>query len=360
MISKNNKKILFVFLTLIIIGILVILIWNLTSLKITAPTNIVYNKSTNTVFLDSLTLKQKIAQMIITTGKENNKDILQNMLIGGIHLGKKNGSQEFISIINDFQEGATIPFFVATDLEGHGNPFESFQHFPSLLEIKDEEEAYTIGYKEGKLLKSLGFSINFAPVLDLNDTIWNGRSFTGTPKEISAKAVSYINGLQSQGILATAKHYPGKTLSIKDPHTEIVHATINEDDLLPFKEAIKNNVSAIMVSHVIVNGSVSSEAKPSSVSEQLITSLRESFDGLIITDEINMAGLKSYYSDTEELYIDLFKVDSDLIITINSDPKEIYNVICIVEQAVKKGLIDKARINQSVSRILKAKGINIK
>ena len=143
-------------------------------------------------------------------------------------------------------------------------------------------------------MKELGVSIDFAPVVDLNDTIWKCRSFPGDKKKVSELANAYILGMQDEGVLATAKHYPGKTLIIRDPHKFLAAAEITEDDLYPYKDLVdKGTARAIMVSHLITFGEVNSEGKPSSASQRIIKGIREDlgFKGLIITDEINMQGI---------------------------------------------------------------------
>jgi beta-N-acetylhexosaminidase len=148
-------------------------------------------------------------------------------------------------------------------------------------------------------------------------------------------------------------------LSTGDLHKYSVYASVDANDLLPFENAIKNNVSAIMVSHTIVNGFLDSEAKPSDVSVKLVGGLRNGFTGLIVTDEINMQGLKSYYSDDDAMYVDLFKAGNDLVLNFNSDPRVLDHMITVIENAVKSGEISEDRIDASVTRILAAKGINV-
>lgn len=359
--SKLSKApLLTASLLIIVVFLLFLNIEKTKAIEIEEPNNIVFDKSTNTLDLNSLTLKQKIAQMIVTYEKESNKEILQKMFIGGIHLGAKPNKNDFIKTINNFQNDAIIPFFITVDMEGCLNPFSNFQEFPALKEIKTEEEAYQIGYEEGKLLKELGFNINFAPVVDLEDNIWKCRSFIGTPEEISNKANAYIIGLQENEILATSKHYPGKTLNTKDLHKNIAYASIDKNDLLPFEQTISNNVDAIMITHTIVKGNLDSESKPSVTSESLVNELRNQFTGLIITDDIRMLGLRDYYEDPEQMYIDLFKADNDIILNFNTDPKKIYHMILVIENAVINGEVSEERIDNSVIRILKAKGIEIK
>jgi len=357
--SKRLNKDLLLMIFLIILVIVLIFLNLEKSIDYGSTDNIIYDKTQNVVYLDSLTLRQKIAQMIITYEKNENKEILQKLNIGGIHLGAKSSPQEFVDTIDSYQDGAIIPFFITVDMEGCLNPFENFQHFPSSREMETKEDACRFGYKQGELLKELGFSINFAPVVDLEDTIWNCRNFLGSPEEVMKKAVYYTEGLQSRGILATAKHYPGKTLSIEDPHEHIVYATLDDNDLLPFEESIKNNVSIIMISNIIADGTIDSENKPSVVSEEVVNNLRGKFNGLIITDDIRMLGLRKYYSNVDEMYVDLFKAKNDIILNLNIDPNNLYHMISVVEKAVNDGIISEERIDDSIVRILNMKGIEV-
>jgi beta-N-acetylhexosaminidase len=359
MLKLNKDVLLAILLSFFLVSLFKLNSEKAMAFQIEEPKNVIFDKSTNTIYLNSLTLKQKIAQMIVTFDSPKNKDMLQKMLIGGIHLGSKPTKKDFIDTINYYQDGATIPFFFTADMEGCINPFENFQKFPSLREIKDKEEAYRVGFEEGKLLKELGFSINFAPVVDINDTIWNCRNFLGSIEEIGEKASYYIKGLQDNGIIATSKHYPGKTLVIKDPHKHVVHAYIEKDDILPFIKTIENNVSAIMISHIIADGYVNSDSYPSVASKKLVEELRKNFPGLIITDEIRMLGLKDFYKDLDQMYIDVFKAGNDLILNFDTDPWGLYHMICVIENAVKNGEISEERINLSVIKILKAKGISV-
>lgn len=359
MLKLNKDLVPTIFLATIFTTLLFLNMQKSTATLYEEPKNIIFDKSTNTIHLSSLTLQQKIAQMVIAYAKEENKEFLQKMLIGGIYFGSMPTKEHYLNKTRTFQKDATIPFFIAVDMEGCINPFETFKKFPSLREIKTKEEAYQLGQEQGKFLKELGFNLNFAPVVDLEDTIWNCRNFAGTPEEISEKANSYINGLQENGIIATSKHYPGKTLSIRDPHKLIVYATIDEKDILPFEATIENNVSAIMISHQITDGYVDSKGKPSDASENTVNNLRQKFSGLIITDDIGMQGLKNYYKSIEDMYIDLFKADNDLIINFDYVPSNLEYMVSVIENAVKSGEIKEERIDNSVIRILNAKGINV-
>ena len=362
---RFHKDILITFILLVLISLLLFVNISLAQpFSFSAPENIVYDPDTRILNFTTLTLEQKIAQMIIAYGKDSNKEHLQNMFIGGLFIETKPTPKEFVDSIQKFQDNAVIPFFITTDLEGCRNPFENFQEFPPFSEISTIEEANRLGTASGKLLDDLGFTMNFAPVVDLEDNIWGCRAFPGTPEEIAQKSKAYIEGLQGRGIIGVAKHYPGKTL-VEDSHINIAKSTIRDADLLPFYEAINSSVDGIMVSHVIAFGKVNSNNKPSIASPEVITDLKNKFNGLVITDEIGMLGyvdnykINSTFTDYHQLFVDLFKAGNDLILTFDTEPSRLYQMIETIAIAVRKGELQEYSIDNSVKKILAAKGIKI-
>ena len=313
------------------------------------------------VQLDQLNLEQKIAQMIVVVGTTENYWPWRNMQLGGIHLFARQTEHVFNNTIIDFQYQMPIPFFVTADLEGCVSPFGFIRQFKPVSEIDTVEEAFAKGVEEGQFLRRLGFNLNFAPVVDLKDDIWKCRSFPGDEAIISELAQAYLTGLQTQQVLATAKHYPGKTLIVKDPHKYVVAAEIGKKDVYPYEYLVeKGNVKAIMVSHVITSGEVDSQGVPSVVSKKVLDDLRLDFEGLIISDEIHMLGLKKFYNSIDEMYIAVFKAGNDVVLNFDNDPNEIYHMIQVVKAAVERGEIPKAQIDASVTRILKAKGFTVR
>ena len=313
-----------------------------------------------TIILDSLTLEQKVAQMVIVSGTQWNLEAWKKIGIGGIHLFAMKNEQLYQNLISKYQDNATIPFLVTADLEGCWNPFSYFRNFTALRDISTEEEAYAAGKEEGKFLYRLGFTVDFSPVVDLKDEIWNCRSFLGEKEQVTTLAQAYINGLQSQGIIATVKHYPGKTLVVRDPHKYIVSAEIETNDIYPFTILSKDKeLKGVMVSHVISSGAVDSQGKPTVVSKKTLTELKSSFSGIIFSDEVNMLGLKDYYSSQDELYIAVFSAGNDIVINFNEDPNEIYRMIQVVKEAVEEGKIPLEQIDTSVKKILELKGFNV-
>ncbi len=310
------------------------------------------------IAIQDLTLEQKLAQMVIVAGSTWNLQPIRNMQVGGIHLFALGQEELFPGAIQQFQAGMAIPFFVTVDLEGCLNPFAAFRLFLPASEVETVGEAFEKGAEEGKYLRSLGVTINFAPVVDLDDEIWKCRSFPGDASQIGALAEAYILGLQNEKIMATAKHYPGKTLVARDPHKFLVTATVGASDLVPYQE-VADTAQGIMVSHIIVDGALDSQGLPSVVSPGIIQGLPEQFSGLVITDEINMLGLRSFYPTLDEMYIAVLQAGSDIILNFNDDPNEIYRMIQIWKEAVDSGLVSEERIDASVRKILEAKGLQV-
>lgn len=311
-----------------------------------------------TVELDSLTLEQKIAQMVIVAGYSTHLESWRKLQLGGIHLFALPNEELFRETIQEYQYNMTIPFLVTVDLEGCVNPFAAFRYFPFATTISTPQEAFTKGQQEGEYLSSLGVTLNFAPVVDLDDFIWNCRTFPGSEKYVALLAREYVLGLQQQGVLATAKHYPGKTLVVKDPHKYLVAAEIQAKDVYPYSQ-LSSDVSSIMVSHIITSGTVDSRGIPAVASAEVITELKKNFTGLVISDEINMLGLRNYYETLDEMYIAVFKAGNDIVLNFNADPNEIYRMILMVKLAVEQGEISEEQIDASVRKILRAKGLKV-
>lgn len=303
-----------------------------------------------------LTLKEKIAQMILVH-VENETEIKRfaELGISNFHLGWHPKEEYFERMIGKIRRYSKFPPLIATDMEGCLNPFSSFKNFPNASEIENETQAYSAGLAEGRVLRKFGFNLNFAPVLDLKDNVWRCRAFKGNATEITEKALAYIKGLKDSGILSIVKHYPGKSMATKDPHKELVYAKIGEEDLLPFKKAFEFGVDGVMVSHVIATGKVNSEGKPCSVSRNVIEEIKNDFKGLVISDDISMLGLRKFYKNETQMWIDLFKAGNDVIIVSNYSPEKIERLIEVIEEGVREGIINEKDIDRSVQKILEIK-----
>src|SRR3989338_2278463 len=190
-----------IFFAFIIIVILFLVYANIKEYRILekAPAIKVYDG--NQINLSELSLRQKIGQMMIVYSKQENRDWINKNNIGGVYISAEPDYDDFKSKIDFFQSNSTIKLFVAVDLEGCNTPFDNFKDFKFASDVKTLEEAYEMGKEHGQFLRELGFNLNFAPVVDLNDTIWECRAFKGSPDEIAKKARSYLKGLREQGII---------------------------------------------------------------------------------------------------------------------------------------------------------------
>ncbi len=325
------------------------------------PVQPFFKVSENTINLNTLSLEQKIAQMVIVAGYRDNYIPWRSMQVGGIHLFARKNVWVFNNTIIDFQLKMPVPFFVTADLEGCVTPFANIRNFTPASEINTPGEAYEKGFEEGAFLKELGFNLNFAPVVDLDDQIWKCRSFPGDEKQIAELAEAYILGLQTQGITASVKHYPGKTLVVKDPHKYVVAATIDKEDIYPYQYLLgKGDVKSVMVSHIITSGEIDSGGVPSVVSKKVIDDIKEDYSGLVVSDEIHMLGLKNFYDTIDEMYVGVFKAGNDVVLNFDADPNEVHRMIKIVASAVKNGEIPRSQIDNSVRKILEVKGFEVK
>ena len=311
----------------------------------------------DTIKLSKLTLKEKIGQLIIVKPEKLNKEYLTELHVGGIFLNDKKSAHEYAETIEFYQDNSKLKLFVATDMEGYWNPF-NFYDSKTFGDIQDDQEAYDLGVKQGKILSELGFNLDFSPIVEVRNNVWPGRSFTGDSEEVKEKISAYIQGLHKYEILATAKHYPGGSM-IKNPHVKKYQAEIFESDLEYFDYAIENKVDAVMVGHPIVYGAVDSKGKQATISREVIGPLRDKFEGLIITDAVTMLGLSiSYLFNFKKVYPVLISAGNDIILDTHkhSGYKAIKRRIHEIEKAVDKGYISENLIDEKVKRILEAKG----
>lgn len=314
----------------------------------------------NTIEFDSLTLEQKISQMIMVRGDEKDLDFT-GLNAGGFFLDSQKSQEDYRELAESYKNNPRIKPFIATDLEGAWNPFDNSVYnskpyvFPSFSDINTSEQAYNLGLEHGRLLDKTGFNMNFAPVAEYTDDVYGGRAFSGTDKEIKKKIEFYIKGLQ-ENVLGTCKHYPGKGMQ-KNLHYVSDKENISSRDLELFYVCLKNNISSFMIGHQVVRGEVNSDKKPSSVSNEVINSINDSV--LIISDEVNMRGLSNFYDDKTQMYIDLINSGENLILDFDLTSKELYKLVKDIKKEVEKGNIKQKRINNSVRKILEVKGYEV-
>lgn len=326
--------------------------------------------------LSSMTLREKIAQMIISNSDgyaldessaefQRIKNLIISEKIGGLIFFKGNSLQE-AELINKFQSISETPLLISADFErGTKMRLEDGSLFPSNMALgatRNPELAYLMGLQIAKECKAIGVGQNYAPVADVNNNslnpIINVRSYGEDPELVSVMANNLIKGLQDGNIIATAKHFPGHGDTDIDSHSDLPVLNFSRErldnlELIPFKSAIKNNVMSVMIAHLSLP-SLDNEANvPASLSKNIIDGLlinEMKFKGLVVTDALNMAGVVKHFS-AEEVALRCVNAGVDLILMPQGESKS----ISAIEQAVNGGSITEERINTSVRKILNAK-----
>jgi beta-N-acetylhexosaminidase len=326
--------------------------------------------------LNSMTLREKIAQMVISysdgfeineNSQEYNriKNLISTQKIGGIIFFKGNSVQE-AKLINKFQSLSETPLLISQDFErGTGMRLEDGSIFPNNMGLgatRNSDLAYKMGFQISKECKAIGIHQNYSPVLDVNNNpnnpIINVRSFGEDPSLVSELGVAMIKGLQDGGIIATAKHFPGHGDTDIDTHNDLPVLNFDKDrlkrvELVPFQNAINSGVKSVMTAHISFPAYEKSSNIPASLSKSIVTGLLTDelgFSGLKITDALNMAGITKHFSAKE---VALMCVDAGIDLILMPQGEDI--TINAIESAVKNGKIDESRIEHSARKILEAK-----
>ena len=213
-------------------------------------------------------------------------------------------------------------------------------------------------------LAAVGVNLNFAPVMDVNNNpdnpVIGRRSFGESPELVSRLGIPYIRGLQRNGVLATVKHFPGHGDTTVDSHFDL--PTVNHDlerihalELQPFRAAIDADVAAIMTAHIIYLAFDAN--RPATLSPTILTDLLRKelgFDGLLITDDMEMKAIDDRYRSGEAAVMAV-EAGADIVMVLWTPAKQI-EVFDALLSAVKSGRISQARLDQSIERVLKSKG----
>ncbi len=341
--------------------------------------------------LRKMTLEEKIGQMIVVWAKVKFlnpesaeylelRDEMAKYHVGGFGVTDPvEGSQLFMSepleaaaLTNRLQKDSKYPLLIAADFErGLSMRLEGATAFPAAMAFGatgDKELARQFGRISAQESRAIGVQWNWFPIADVNSNpanpIIDTRSFGEDPALVSKMVTAYIEGARSEGLLTTAKHFPGHGDTDTDSHLTLarVPATmdrLNAVELVPFRGAIAAGVDSVMVGHLIVPAVEPDPNRPASVSAHVIKDLLQrqlGFKGLVVTDGLDMAGLTHVFTGSEaeissEAAVAAVEAGEDMII-IPGDLGGAYNGLLT---AVKKGEISEARIDQSVLKILRMK-----
>ncbi|WGG46605.1 beta-N-acetylhexosaminidase [Rossellomorea sp. DA94] len=328
--------------------------------------------------LSQMSLEDKIGQMVIagvsgSTFSQSTKNLIQTYKIGGFIFFSNNMTDapqtvQFLNRIKSVNRNNPLPLFLSTDQEG-GRVTRlpgGLINFPSNEEIgklNSPGYSYEEGVLLGRELKEFGFNLDFAPVLDVNSNpnnpVIGDRSYSSDPEIVSHLGIQTMEGIQSQGIISTVKHFPGHGDTDVDSHLEL--PIVNKDldsleelELLPFQQAIKNEVDLVMVAHILLPKL--DRSYPSSMSESIITDLlrrKMDYHGVVITDDMTMKAITDHYG-IGKAAVQSVKAGCDLILVAHDENKAI-EAINSMKEAVRSGEITENQINESVKRIIHLK-----
>ena len=333
--------------------------------------------------MKQMTLEQKIGQLFIvctdsldfnaeTEMTDEMKTNLEKYQPGGVILFSFNldHREQTTEFIQDMKETTKIPMFISVDEEGgnvariantDGMGTTKFPSMATIGETGDPSQAYTVGDTIGREISELGFNLDFAPVADLStnedNTEIGERSFGSDPDLVSQMVSQEVKGLQNNGVSAALKHFPGQGNAGEDTHKGYVNLDVTIDGLrdnefLPFEEGIAAGADMIMMSHVSVKGITQSDI-PASLSSLMVNDiLREElqYDGIIITDAMNMKIITKFY-EAGQAAVSAIKAGNDMILM----PDNFESAYEAVSEAVEEGTLSEKRINASVRRILEVK-----
>lgn len=331
--------------------------------------------------IEEMSLTEKVAGLFIVTPEaitgvntavqagEGTKEALEKYAVGGLIYFSKNiqSAEQLSQMIQNSKEYSQYPLFIAVDEEGgsvsrvaEAGLADKQLSAAEIGATGDANNAYVAGCNIGSYLAQYGFNLNFAPVADLNNvngSVMKDRAYGADAATAGPYVASMVSGLQEQGISACLKHFPGIGSTTSDTHnglayTERTAEEFRAEEFVAFKAGIDAGAQMIMVGHVSAEG-LSGDNTPASMSEAIITGyLRNElgYQGVIITDAMNMSAISTYYS-SEQAAVMALKAGCDMVLM----PENFLQAYAGVLNAVAEGTISEERINDSLRRIYRIK-----
>ena len=290
------------------------------------------------------------------------EELITRYNIGGLTFFQGDPVKQ-VRLINHYQKITKTPLLISMDAEwGLNLRLDSTISYPkqmTLGAIKDTAPIEAMGAEIARQLQLIGVHINFAPVIDVNNNPNNPvigiRAFGDDKRNVAAKGIAYMKGLQDHGILAVGKHFPGHGDTNVDSHLDLpiidhTRERLDTVELYPFKKAISAGIGGIMVAHLHMPAY---DSLPTTLSKNVITDLLKKqlgFQGLIITDALFMQALRKKYAPVA-INLLAAKAGNDLLLC----PEKIPASIQCIKQAIAQGELDKKTIEESVKKILRYK-----
>ena len=323
--------------------------------------------------LDSMSVDEKIGQLFMVQAYSNldkkHEDFITDM-ISKYHVGNlifmQGTPEKQIVLNNKYQALSKVPLLIGFDGEwGLDMRLKNTYRFPwnmTLGAIKNDSLIKQFGKHLGQHAKRIGIHINFAPVLDVNtnpeNPIIGNRSFGESKENVTQKAIAFIEGMQGEGVLANGKHFPGHGDTATDSHHTLPllnfdEARLDSIELYPYKKTFDAGLASVMTAHLNIPSLEPDANLPTSLSKNVVTHLLQEklgFQGLIITDGLNMKGAANYATSAQ---IDLaaLQAGNDVLLI----PQDVPASVALIKKALETKTLTERRLNFSVRKILKAK-----
>jgi beta-N-acetylhexosaminidase len=320
-----------------------------------------------------LSKKKRVAQLLFVRAHTNKGqayadsvgEVIKDQQVGGLVFFQGGPGRE-ADLINTYQKLVHVPLIIAMDGEwGLGMRLDSTISFPyqmTLGAVQDNQLIYKMGQEVAAQFKRIGVHMNFAPDMDVNNNpdnpVINYRSFGDNKYNVAAKGIAYMQGMQSGGLLTTAKHFPGHGDTNVDSHQDLPQLPFSKQRLdsleeYPFREAIKAGISGVMIAHMNIPALDSTPRLPSTLSRPIITgTLKDSlgFKGLVVSDAMEMKGVTKFFPNGEA-DVRAFLAGND-ILELSEDSKR---AIKLIRKAVRHDEITKDEFVAKVKKVLAAK-----
>lgn len=321
----------------------------------------------------ALNMNEKIGQLMVirahSNWSQNKIDSISNLIqqynVGGLCFFQGGPVRQALQT-NAYQTIAKTPLFISIDAEwGLGMRLDSVESFPRQLSMgafASDNLVYQMGAAIAAQCKRLGIHINYAPVIDINNNplnpVINDRSFGQSKNQVIQQSIAYMKGLQDNGVMATAKHFPGHGDVNVDSHFDlpVIHkskAELDSLELAPFKALINAGIESIMVAHLSVPVIDDRPKYATSISPKAVNGLLKKelgFKGISVTDAMDMKAIANYFPQGEA-NVQAILAGNDMLCL----PGDLGQSIQKVRAAIKERRLKRSDINARVKKILAAK-----
>ncbi|MEL6649609.1 MAG: glycoside hydrolase family 3 N-terminal domain-containing protein [Bacteroidota bacterium] len=320
-----------------------------------------------------MSVEQKIGQLFMLAAFSNREpahEAFIERMVRQQHLGglifMQGTPERQRALVDRYQKAAEVPLLIGQDAEwGPAMRLKGMKRFPyqmTLGAIRNDSLLYFVGKSMAAELKAVGTNISFSPVVDVNNNpnnpVINYRSFGENKFNVARKGLMMSDGLQDAGVMACAKHFPGHGDTGTDSHYALPIIGHDPDrldsvELYPFQQLVRGGVQATMVAHLYVPSIDDTPNLATTLSPKVVNGvLREkmNFDGLIITDALNMHGVSKYYSPGETA-LKAFLAGNDILLF----PQDVPTAARLIKEALADNTISMEQLDERVRRILTAK-----